>query len=158
MTPSMTSSKAVRVAAVQANVPQLQKFDPQFASQILEKFQRLSEIALRANPPPDLLVWPESSVLRRLVDNSVQQFAIQIVARHQSDLLFGIDDVDNRTLLQRRRAYLCRRTSNQIYRKFHLVPFGEYIPLRHSFPLFAAVASNGSRAISNPGPITLFSP
>src|SRR4029077_6201763 len=53
ITPSMTSNKAVRVAAVQANVPQLEKFNAQFASQVLEKFQRLSEIALRVNPPPD---------------------------------------------------------------------------------------------------------
>ena len=55
-------TKPLRVAAVQSNVPQNQKFDPQFTRRIFDQFRRLSEIALRSNPPPDLLVWPESSM------------------------------------------------------------------------------------------------
>src|SRR6476620_9035901 len=55
-------TKLLLVAAVQSNVPQTQKFDPQFTRRIFDQFHRLSEIALRSNPPPDLLVWPESSM------------------------------------------------------------------------------------------------
>src|SRR5262249_7050903 len=55
-------TKPLRVAAVQANIPQNQKFDPQFTRKIFDQFRRLSEIALRSNPPPDLLVWPESAM------------------------------------------------------------------------------------------------
>ena len=42
-------SQPLRIAAVQANVPQLEKFDPQFTRDIFDKFTRLSEIALRAD-------------------------------------------------------------------------------------------------------------
>src|SRR6266550_1018432 len=51
-------TKPLRVAAVQSNVPQNQKFDPQFTRKIFDQFRHLSEIALRSNPPPDLLIWP----------------------------------------------------------------------------------------------------
>ncbi len=40
-------AKPLRVAAVQSNVPQHQKFDPQFTRKIFDQFRRLSEISLR---------------------------------------------------------------------------------------------------------------
>src|SRR5437867_9181498 len=55
-------AKSFRVAAVQSNIPQNQKFDPQFTRKIFDQFGRLSEIAMRSNPPPDLLIWPDSSM------------------------------------------------------------------------------------------------
>jgi apolipoprotein N-acyltransferase len=58
---AFTACKPLRVAAVQSNVPQ-HKFDPQFTREIFDRFRRLSEIALRSDPPPDLLIWPESSM------------------------------------------------------------------------------------------------
>src|SRR6266550_4533809 len=41
---------------------QNEEFEPQFTAQIFERFARLSEIALRSGPPPELLVWPETSL------------------------------------------------------------------------------------------------
>src|SRR5437588_1977762 len=135
-------SKALRVAAVQASVPQLQKFDPQFSAQVFEKFKRLSEIALGATPP-DLLVWPESSMPDPVRDQNSEsyRFVMDFAGTTKTDLMLGTLDFEqdhdyNAALLVSNSAQRV-----QIYRKIHLVPFGEYIPLRHSFPLFAAIAS-----------------
>ncbi len=135
-------SKSIRVAAVQANVPQLEKFDPQFTREIFEKFSRLSDVALRANSPPDLLVWPESSTPDPVRDEngSSNRFVKQLVASSKTDLLLGTLDFEPGS--DYNAAVLVSNGGDrmQIYRKIHLVPFGEYIPLRTSFPLFAAIA------------------
>src|SRR5207237_4922257 len=81
-------TKPLRIAAVQANVPQNQKFDPQFTKKIFDQFRRLSEIALRSNPPPDLLVWPESSMPGPVLeDRESYQFVTDLAASTDSDLL-----------------------------------------------------------------------
>jgi apolipoprotein N-acyltransferase len=133
----------LRVAAVQANVPQLQKFDPQFTLKIFERFVNYSTIALRANFPPDLLVWPESSMPDPVRDQNTEsyRFVMDFAGSTETDLLLGSLDREDRH--DYNAALLVSESGRnvQIYRKLHLVPFGEYVPLRHSFPLFATIAS-----------------
>ena len=135
------ASKSLRLAAVQANVPQTEKFDQQFVAGIIDKLQRLSSLALRANPPPDLLVWPESSMPGPMFEGGpTYQFLTDFSAAAKVDLLLGaIEEEPNRAYNS---AFLISDGGKrvQVYRKLHLVPFGEYVPLRHSFPLFAAIA------------------
>jgi apolipoprotein N-acyltransferase len=135
-------SKPIRVAAVQANVAQLQKFDPQFAPQVFEKFRRLSEIAVRTTPPPDLLVWPESSMPDPVREQSSEsyRFVTDFAASIKTDLMLGTLDFEGQHDYNAALVVSNGGERVQIYRKIHLVPFGEFIPLRHSFPLFAAIA------------------
>ncbi len=136
-------AKPFRVAAVQANVPQREKFNPQFAAKIFDQFARLSEIALRSNSPPDLLIWPESSMPDPVRDENTAsyQFVMDFSASAKADLLLGIIDVESGNDYNAALLVSDAGQKMQVYRKLHLVPFGEYIPLRHSFPLFALVAS-----------------
>src|ERR1051325_1271411 len=87
----------LRVAAVQADVPQQEKFDPEFSAQIFERFQRLSEIALHSNPPPALLIWPESSMPDPVRDPATgsNDFVTELSASSKTDLLLGTLDMEN---------------------------------------------------------------
>src|SRR4029077_19454119 len=90
-------TEPLRVAAVQADVPQQEKFDPEFSAQIFERFQRLSEIALHSNPPPALLIWPESSMPDPVRDPVTESndFVTELSASSKTDLLLGTLDVEN---------------------------------------------------------------
>src|SRR5207248_4659389 len=69
------------------------------------------------------------------------EYVTQFSASAKADLLLGTLDVEDRHVYNAALLISGSTQQMQIYRKVHLVPFGEYIPLRHSFPLFAAVAS-----------------
>ena len=136
-------TKPLRAAAVQSNVPQNQKFDPQFTAKIFDKFRRLSEIALRSNPPPDLLIWPESSMPGPvLIEPESNKFVMDLAASAESDLLLGTIDEENRDVYNAALLISDGGERVQVYRKVHLVPFGEYVPGRHRVPLLARIVGD----------------
>jgi apolipoprotein N-acyltransferase len=142
-TQSSPGAKPLRVAAVQSNVPQGQKFDPQFTGKIFDQFRRLSEIALRSNPPPELLVWPESSMPGPVpADQESYKFVMNLATSEDTDILLGTIDEEGGDVYNAAILLSDGGERVQTYRKVHLVPFGEFVPARHTFPLLAWIVGD----------------
>ncbi len=157
--PANEKTVTLRVAAVQPDIPQLVKFESRseqsFARAEGEIFRQLDTLTMfAAASQPQLLLWPESATPRGMFGDEVNFSFVQKEAqRGDFGLLLGTLDSD----LQRQEDYnvatlLTHRGEDvQTYRKMHLVPFGEYLPLRHVFPLFALVAGQLVPADFTPG-------
>jgi apolipoprotein N-acyltransferase len=136
------ASRPLRVALVQASVPRAEKFDVRYKQTIFDKFARLSKVALTSASGIDLMIWPESSMPAPVLeDQETFEFVSQIASSNKVDLLLGAIDEEPPQVYNA--ALLFRPEGDpQLYRKVHLVPFGEYVPFRHSFPLFAAIVGD----------------
>ena len=131
----------IRVAAVQPDIPQEERIGAQSVQPIFEALERLSQATLQQNPAPDLLVWPESSLPGPvLADEASHDFLISIATTTKADILIGSDIIEPERAYNGAFLFTNAGQSYQAYRKIHLVPFGEYIPARHPFPLFATIA------------------
>ena len=131
----------LKVAMVQPNIPESEKFNFAAEQKIFNQLGFLTESALALNP--QLLVWPESATPRSIYASEGNfKFAQDFAKRDDVNFLLGTLDFDedngghdyNVAVL-----FTNHGKSIQTYRKIHLVPFGEYIPFRHSFPFFAWV-------------------
>ena len=123
------------VGVVQGNIDQSQKWDPAFQQETLKRYESLSLQAGRNNPAPELLVWPETAApfFYRSEEKLTAQLN-EIVKETGTPLLFGSPGV---TLVEgeprfQNRAYLVNGSAilEGFYAKQHLVPFGEYVPLK----------------------------
>ena len=134
-------TKPLRVAAVQANIPQDEKFDDAFEQKIFDRYAGLTDAAVAMRP--QLLIWPEVATPRGMFADQVNHdFIFDTAAKGDFDFLFGTVDSDTAGDYNIAVLLTNRGRDFQAYRKMHLVPFGEYIPLRHAFPLFAQLAGD----------------
>lgn len=129
------AGKPLSVAVVQGNIPQEQKYLDEAYWSTLDMYRRLS----RQHWGTDLIVWPETAVpdFRHNVDEVFLQPLAEEALAHGSRLLVGVFDYD----AANNRYYngmLALPEEGGIYHKRHLVPFGEYLPLRFLLQPFKA--------------------
>lgn len=121
------------IAVVQANIPQSMKWYEPAWPDIMARYKILTEAA--AKEKPDLIIWPETSYPGILwEDKKLFDELRGFVARLGVPLLVGSVARENDRYYNT--AILLSKDGEilQQYRKIHLVPFGEYIPLRFLFP------------------------
>lgn len=122
-----TDGEGFRATVVQANIPQSLKWDPEARVPSLRAYLELT----RANWDSDLIVWPETAVPDFLhqVRNAFIRPLAQEAREQGTELVIGIPVMDLEA-----RAYfnglISLGTAEDIYRKRHLVPFGEFIPFK----------------------------
>jgi apolipoprotein N-acyltransferase len=135
------ASVELSFAAIQASIPQDVRNNPEFEMDVLETYknQTLAAIAMR----PDLILWPESSTPSPLLGHQYTWDLVRdLAAQHSGDLLLGTvhwgkeGDFNSIALLTK------QGTEAQLHHKIHLVPFGEYVPLREEFPLLARIVGD----------------
>lgn len=136
------------VSVVQGNIPQSVKNNPDEAKQI-KNLQKYLNLSLQTIPDkPDLVVWPETMVpgllninpdyFGRKID-SISQGTIQNLAYIlNTHLLIGgtsMEIEDNKQIFYNSAFYFDKKgTIVDRYDKIHLVPFGEYTPLKNYLP------------------------
>ena len=119
------SGPAIRTTIVQGGISQDRKW-------LREQFQPtigLYREALYAHPDSDLVVWPEVAIpaVLQQAEQYVSLFERDINGR-DTTLLFGILERDE-DLKVYNSVVALDGVSRQVYRKRHLVPFGEYFPV-----------------------------
>jgi apolipoprotein N-acyltransferase len=136
---ALLSGDPVRVGLVQGNVDQADKWNVGRAAGIFEDYMRLSREVIAGGAT--LVVWPESSAPFRFDEHRENTERIRQLARDASvSILVGSDEVERASEPKYFNSAIMVRpdgSTGGVYRKLHLVPFGEYVPLRPVF-FFAA--------------------
>ena len=122
----------IRVGLIQGNIAQEDKWKAGEARRIFTTYIAMTRDAVRRGA--EYVIWPESATPFMFEEDQVGETAIRELARElHVPILFGSDQEEHGpTPLLYNAAFLVTpegRTA-AVYRKIHLVPWGEFIPLK----------------------------
>lgn len=144
---TLRSTENATIGIVQGNIDQGLKWDAKYQITTLNKYIRLSK---SLPEKPDLIIWPETAMPFQIQDPSdLRTTLLNYIKESDTPLLTGapgyILHQQTRSFSLYNRAFLIdpHKTTFDWYDKSHLVPFGEYIPLKEYLPIDKLVQGVG---------------
>jgi apolipoprotein N-acyltransferase len=131
-------AEGITISVIQGNIEQDKKWNPAYQAETIAVYKRLTREALDKHP--DLVIWPETATPFYFTggsgnDKPLTTDLIAFVQQNKVPLLFGSPTYEiqpNRRIVGRNSAFLLSDSGriDATYHKIHLVPFGEYVPLK----------------------------
>ena len=123
----------LQVGLIQGNIAQEDKWNPDEARRIFTTYIAMTRDAVRRGA--EFVIWPESSTPFMFEEDAVGGGTVRALARELGvPVLFGSDQADRSGSALRlfNAAFMLSPAGETaaVYRKIHLVPFGEYVPLK----------------------------
>ena len=131
-----SKARGLRAVIVQGNIDQSLKWNQDFQEKTLAIYKKLSKKF--SDFKPQIIIWPETAVPFFFQDRSYLSKEVFKAAKiTNSNILFGSPAYlkDKGKIFYHNRAYIISK--NRVfdyYDKVHLVPFGEYVPLKKYLP------------------------
>ncbi len=134
---AVSDSAGITISVIQGNISQSEKWDPAFQYATVKKYINLSRAATADKP--DLVVWPETAApFYFLYDKELTKKVQNGVAETGAGFLIGSPSFirDGEKIEFYNSAYMLGPDGKVTgkYDKVHLVPFGEYVPLKKWLP------------------------
>jgi apolipoprotein N-acyltransferase len=129
--------KPISVALLQGNIAQDTKWSPDKAQSTIDQYLEML-LASKAN----LIILPETAlpVIASQLDTSVKEMITAHAKRNQGAIIVGLVEQTEDEQTEDTQEYFnsaicfgCPQVTVTSYRKNHLVPFGEFIPLKKIF-------------------------
>jgi len=139
------ASPSKRVSVIQGNISQQMKWDPAFQIATIDRYIALSR--KQAETDPHLVVWPETAMPFYFGYNlPLTNRVLKGIQPIQADYIIGSPGFDRKEdrVKYRNRAFLLeagQRNTVDTYDKAHLVPFGEYVPLKKWLPFLGKLVA-----------------
>ena len=122
----------LRVGLVQGNIAQADKWNPREARRIFTTHMAMTRDVVRRGA--EYVLWPESSTPFMFEEDDAGEAAVRALAREVGvPILLGSDQIVRDGIPRMYNAAFLVTPEGEtaaVYRKIHLVPFGEYIPLK----------------------------